>query len=60
LLLATTVGAGFAVSVEFNRTVDGLVGDFFDKATIATGVLLGATICMVVVSVLSSISRSSK
>ncbi|XP_059455179.1 CASP-like protein 4D1 [Corylus avellana] len=60
LLLATAVGAGFAVLVEFNRTVDGLVGDFFDKAIIATGVLLGATICMVVVSVLSFISRASK
>ncbi|XP_062157809.1 CASP-like protein 4D1 [Alnus glutinosa] len=58
LLLATAVGAGFAVSVEFNRMVDGLVGDFFDKGNIATFVLLVGTICMAVVSVLSSISRT--
>ncbi|KAE8125883.1 hypothetical protein FH972_020651 [Carpinus fangiana] len=61
LLLATDVGAGFAVSVEFKRNADDdLAGDFLDKASIAAGVLLGATICMTVVSVLSFISRSSK
>ncbi len=43
---------------EFNRMVDGLVGDFFDKGNIATSILLVGTICMAVVSVLSSISRT--
>ncbi|XP_059455180.1 CASP-like protein 4D1 [Corylus avellana] len=41
LLLATAVGAGFAISVEFKRNVDNLADDFLDKAIIATGVLLG-------------------
>jgi hypothetical protein len=57
LLLATTVGASFAISVEFNRTVD-LGGNFFNKMNIAIGVLLVGTICMAVVPVLSSINRT--
>ncbi|GMY23999.1 CASP-like protein, partial [Fagus crenata] len=56
LLLATGVGAGFAISCELNRFFH---ARFFDKGNIAAGFLLGATVCMAVVSVLSSIDRST-
>ncbi|GMY24061.1 CASP-like protein [Fagus crenata] len=56
LLLATGVGAGFAISCELNRFFH---ARFFDKGNIAAGFLLGATVCMAVVSVLSSIDRTT-
>jgi hypothetical protein len=61
LLLATAVGAGFAVSAEFIKFLGGTFGDltdFYERGNIATSVLLVGTVCMAVVSVLSSINRS--
>ncbi|KAM3702972.1 hypothetical protein ACJW31_04G062800 [Castanea mollissima] len=52
LLLATAVGASFAVSSEFHRFVA-------VEGNTAAGVLLVGTVCMAVVSVLSSIDRTS-
>nr|POF24440.1 hypothetical protein CFP56_10659 [Quercus suber] len=55
-LLASGVGAGFAVSSEFHRFE---AVEFYDRGNIAAGVLLVGTVCMAVVSVLSSVDRTS-
>ncbi|KAK9277223.1 hypothetical protein L1049_006762 [Liquidambar formosana] len=71
-LLATGVGAGFAVTFELKRILDAFldgfdvpgIGDekskpekFLDRGNIATGLLFLGFLCMVVLSVLSSINR---
>ncbi|KAJ4713592.1 CASP-like protein [Melia azedarach] len=63
-LLATGVGAGFAITFEFKKflNADDLksrVEKFLDRSYIATGLLLGAFVCMAVVSVISSINRKT-
>lgn len=72
-LLATGIGAGFAVSIEFKRFYDIIFDDagvskddptrstnnkYFVRGIIASGVLSVAFIAMVVVSIISSINRS--
>ena len=56
MFLSTGVSAGFVVSSEFHRFV---VVEFYDRGNIAAGVLLVGTVCMAVVSMLSSIDRTS-
>ncbi|KAF5445577.1 hypothetical protein F2P56_034621 [Juglans regia] len=56
LLLATAVGAGFAVTIEIERSPGSGFKNFYTRANVATGVLLIGTVCMVLVSVLSSIN----
>ncbi|XP_040998226.1 CASP-like protein 4D1 [Juglans microcarpa x Juglans regia] len=56
LLLATAVGAGFAVSIEIKRIPGNAFKNFYTRGNVATGVLLIGTVCMVLVSVLSSIN----
>lgn len=72
LLLATGIGAGFAVSLEFKRFFDNIFDDsgvpksdptrhtndkFLVRGIIASAVLSVAFLSMVVVSVISSINR---
>ncbi|XP_020209376.2 CASP-like protein 4D1 [Cajanus cajan] len=73
VLLATGVGVGFAVSLEFKMFFDGIfdsVGTakndatrsaydkFFDRVIVASAILLVACLSMIIVSVISSINRS--
>ncbi|KAI4352074.1 hypothetical protein L6164_006360 [Bauhinia variegata] len=75
LLLASGVGAGIAVSYEFKKVVNEVLGEsgvrksddarstfnkFVDMGIIASSVLALALLCMALVSVLSSINRSRK
>lgn len=55
-LFKTLANAGFAVSEEFKSKVD----KFLDRVYIAAGLLLLAFLCMVVLSVLSSVQRKNK
>ncbi|CAL5184850.1 unnamed protein product [Lathyrus oleraceus] len=71
-LLATGIGAGFAVSIEFKRLFDQIFNDsgvskhdptrstitkFYVRGIIASGVLSAAFLAMFVVSFLSSFNR---
>ncbi|KAG9457659.1 hypothetical protein H6P81_002167 [Aristolochia fimbriata] len=69
-LVASGVGAGFAVSFELKRLLRDFVGSlafgdlqeqidrFFDKANIAAGLLFLGFLCLLVQSVISSLSVS--
>ncbi|AES76210.1 hypothetical protein MtrunA17_Chr6g0479971 [Medicago truncatula] len=74
-LLATAIGAGFAISIEFKRFFDqifdasGVSKDdatrstnnkFYVRGIVASSVLLVAFLAMFVVSVLSSFNRNKK
>ncbi|PSS26166.1 CASP-like protein [Actinidia chinensis var. chinensis] len=58
-LLATGVGAGFAISFEFKRLLNGFANtSLLDRGNLATGILLGGFVCMALLSILSSIGRN--
>lgn len=72
-LLASGIGAGFAVSIEFKRLIDQIFDDsgvskqdptrstitkFYVRGIIASGVLSVAFLAMFVVSFLSSFNRN--
>jgi hypothetical protein len=72
-ILATGIGAGFAVSIDFKRLFDQVfegipkddptrssINNFYVRGIVASSVLSVAFIVMFVVSVLSSINRSNK
>ncbi|KAL2344183.1 hypothetical protein Fmac_005468 [Flemingia macrophylla] len=73
VLLASGVGVGFAVSLEFKTFFDSMydsvgvlkkdptrstVGRFFVRGILASAILLVACVSMIIVSVISSINRS--
>ncbi|KAK1256531.1 hypothetical protein QJS04_geneDACA017216 [Acorus gramineus] len=73
LLLATGVGAGFGYTVDSKRDYDELSNDEIvkpvifdkidnaaDKVYASTGLLLAATVCMVILSVAASFSLIKK
>ncbi|CAL5442170.1 unnamed protein product [Camellia sinensis] len=72
-LLATGVGAGFAVTHELKRIIQPIFDDykgldeqesktisFLNRGYIATGILFAGFICMAILSILSSINRNEK
>ncbi|KAK2421784.1 CASP protein 4D1 [Trifolium repens] len=72
-ILATGIGAGFAVSIDFKRLFDQVfegipkddptrssINNFYVRGIVASSVLSVAFIAMFVVSILSSINRSNK
>ncbi|XWS50888.1 hypothetical protein CRYUN_Cryun12cG0128600 [Craigia yunnanensis] len=70
-LLASGVGAGFLVTVELSEFVGDLLKElgehledspfesFFNKGYLAAGLLAGAFLCMAVLSIFSSLQRTS-
>ncbi|KAI7985960.1 CASP-like protein 4D1 [Camellia lanceoleosa] len=72
-LLATGVGAGFAVTHELKRIIQSISDDyggldeqesktisFLNRGYIATGILFAGFICMAILSILSSINRNER
>ncbi|CAL5445118.1 unnamed protein product [Camellia sinensis] len=72
-LLATGVGAGFAVTHELKRIIQPIFDDykgldeqesktisFLNRGYIATGILFAGFICMAILSILSSINRNER
>ncbi|PRQ15834.1 hypothetical protein RchiOBHm_Chr7g0177731 [Rosa chinensis] len=73
LILSSAVGAGFGAGVELKKFIEALLpllgldnlreaqtknDDFYEKAIVATGILLVGAVCMAVVSILTSIART--
>ncbi|KAF9623422.1 hypothetical protein IFM89_003006 [Coptis chinensis] len=59
-ILATAVGAGFAVTFEFKKLVKEIMGEkFLDKGNIATGVLFLGFLCVAAQVLISAMSRNS-
>ncbi|XP_022738985.1 CASP-like protein 4D1 [Durio zibethinus] len=69
-LMATSVGAGFLVTVELKEFLgdlfkefgadlkDSMFEGFFNKGYLAGGLLAGAFLCMAILSILSSLQRT--
>ncbi|KAL1823590.1 CASP-like protein 4D1 [Daucus carota subsp. sativus] len=63
-LLATASGAGFAATYELKKLVVGVVGfgettKFLNRGYISIGLLFAGSVCMVILSILSSNLRNS-
>lgn len=62
--MASASGAGFAVTYELKKFVDGVVGfgetrKFLNRGYICVGLLFLGSICIVILSILSSNFRKS-